>query len=67
MPCIAALTCHAMLTIGGFVFLLVCVFGSYLVSGGSIGPLAEALPFEMWTIGGAARRQPSSWPTACTT
>ena len=43
-----------MLTIGGLVFLLVCVFGSYLVSGGSIGPLAEALPFEMWTIGGAA-------------
>jgi len=30
------------------------VFGSYLVSGGSVGPLVEALPFEMWTIGGAA-------------
>jgi chemotaxis protein MotA len=43
-----------MLTIGGFVFLLVCVFGSYVVSGGSIGALAEALPFEMLTIGGAA-------------
>jgi chemotaxis protein MotA len=43
-----------MITIGGFVFLLVCVFGSYLVSGGAIAPLAEALPFEMWTIGGAA-------------
>ncbi len=43
-----------MLTIGGLVFLLACVFGSYLASGGSIGPLAEALPFEMWTIGGAA-------------
>lgn len=43
-----------MLTIGGFVFLLICVFGSYLVSGGSIGPLVEALPFELWTIGGAA-------------
>jgi chemotaxis protein MotA len=43
-----------MLTIGGLVFLLVCVFGSYLVSGGSIEPLVEALPFEMWTIGGAA-------------
>ncbi|HXT81241.1 MAG TPA: motility-associated protein, partial [Acetobacteraceae bacterium] len=43
-----------MLTIGGLVFLLVCVFGSYLASGGSIAPLAEALPFELWTIGGAA-------------
>jgi chemotaxis protein MotA len=43
-----------MLTIGGFVFLLACVFGSYLVSGGSLGPLMEALPFELWTIGGAA-------------
>ena len=44
----------AMLTIGGLVFLLACVFGSYLVSGGSMEPLIEALPFEMWTIGGAA-------------
>jgi chemotaxis protein MotA len=43
-----------MIAIGGFVFLLCCVFGSYLVSGGAIAPLAEALPFELWTIGGAA-------------
>jgi chemotaxis protein MotA len=43
-----------MLTIGAFVFLLACVFGSYIVSGGSIDVLAEALPFELWTIGGAA-------------
>jgi len=43
-----------MLTIGGLVFLFVCVFGSYLVSGGSMEPLIEAVPFEMWTIGGAA-------------
>ncbi len=43
-----------MLSIGGLVFLLMCVFGSYLVSGGSIEPLVEALPFELWTIGGAA-------------
>jgi chemotaxis protein MotA len=43
-----------MLTIGGFVFLLICVFGSYLASGGSVEPLVEALPFEMWTIAGAA-------------
>ncbi len=43
-----------MLVLGAFVFLLVSVFGSYLVSGGSIEVLAEALPFEMWTIGGSA-------------
>jgi chemotaxis protein MotA len=43
-----------MLTIGAFVFLLACVFGSYVVSGGNIGALMEALPFELWTIGGAA-------------
>ena len=43
-----------MLTIGGLVFLLACVFGSYLASGGSMGPLIEAIPFEMLTIGGAA-------------
>ncbi len=43
-----------MLTIGGLGFLLACVFGSYLASGGSMGPLIEAIPFEMLTIGGAA-------------
>jgi chemotaxis protein MotA len=43
-----------MLAIGGFVFLLACVFGSYTVSGGSFDVLLEAVPFEMWTIGGAA-------------
>ncbi len=43
-----------MLTIGGLGFLLACVFGSYLASGGSLGPLVEAVPFEMLTIGGAA-------------
>ncbi len=43
-----------MLTIGGLIFLFICVFGSYIVSGGSMEPLIEALPFEMWTIGGAA-------------
>jgi chemotaxis protein MotA len=43
-----------MLTIGGLVFLFICVFGSYLASGGSMGPLMEAIPFELWTIGGAA-------------
>jgi chemotaxis protein MotA len=43
-----------MLTIGGMVLLFLCVFGSYIVSGGTLEPLMEALPFEMWTIGGAA-------------
>ena len=43
-----------MLTIGGFGFVLACVFGSYILSGGSLEPLIEALPFEMLTIGGAA-------------
>jgi chemotaxis protein MotA len=43
-----------MLTIGGLVMLFACVFGSYIVSGGSLEPLIEAVPFEMWTIGGAA-------------
>ncbi len=43
-----------MTVIGGLVFALVCVFGSYLLSGGSMAPLIEALPFEFLTIGGAA-------------
>ena len=43
-----------MLIIGGFVFLLASVFGSYLVHGGSMGPLIKSLPFELWAIGGAA-------------
>ena len=43
-----------MLTIGGLVMLFACVLGSYLSSGGSMAPLIEAVPFEMWTIGGAA-------------
>jgi chemotaxis protein MotA len=43
-----------MLTIGGLVFVFICVFGSYIVSGGSLEPLIEAMPFELLTIGGAA-------------
>jgi chemotaxis protein MotA len=43
-----------MTTIGGLVFVLACVFGSYILSGGSMEPLIEAIPFEMLTIGGAA-------------
>src|SRR5581483_11500975 len=43
-----------MINLAAFVVLIGCVFGSYLSSGGAVAPLAEALPFEMWTIGGAA-------------
>ncbi len=43
-----------MLTIGGLVFLLVCVFGSFVFSGGAIGPLFESMPFELLSILGAA-------------
>jgi chemotaxis protein MotA len=43
-----------MLTIGGFVFLILCVGGSYVATGGSIGPLIDALPWDMLTIGGSA-------------
>src|SRR6202000_70294 len=43
-----------MLQIGGLVVLFACVFGGYLISGGSLGPVLEALPHEMLTIGGAA-------------
>jgi chemotaxis protein MotA len=43
-----------MLQIGGIVVLFGCVFGGYLISGGSIGVILEALPHEMLTIGGAA-------------
>ena len=43
-----------MLQIGGLVVLFVCVFGGFLISGGQLGVVLEALPHEMMTIGGAA-------------
>ncbi len=43
-----------MLTIGGLVFLLACVFGSFVASGGAIGPLFGSMPFELMSILGAA-------------
>lgn len=43
-----------MLQIGGIVVLFAMVFGGFLISGGSIGVILEALPHEMMTIGGAA-------------
>ncbi len=43
-----------MLTIGGLVFLLACVFGSFVASGGALGPLFGSMPFELMSILGAA-------------
>ncbi|MGB8363343.1 MAG: flagellar motor stator protein MotA [Rhizomicrobium sp.] len=43
-----------MLQIGGIVVLFAMVFGGFIVSGGSIGVIVEAIPHEMMTIGGAA-------------
>jgi chemotaxis protein MotA len=43
-----------MMSIAGFGFLLVMVFGGYLIAGGKFGIIIGALPFEMMMIGGAA-------------
>ena len=43
-----------MLQIGGIVILFACVFGGYLMTGGSLGVVFEALPHELLTIFGAA-------------
>lgn len=43
-----------MLAIVGTVIVFACVFGVYIISGGSIGVVLHALPHEMGTIGGAA-------------
>ena len=43
-----------MLTLGGLGFLLACVFGCFIASGGAIGPLMASMPFELLTILGAA-------------
>ena len=43
-----------MLTVCGLVFLLACVFGSFIASGGAIGPLFGSMPFELLSILGAA-------------
>jgi len=43
-----------MTAIAGFAFLLVMVFGGYLIAGGKFGIILAALPFEMMMIGGAA-------------
>lgn len=43
-----------MMAIVGLVVLLVMVFGGFAISGGSLGPVIAALPYEMLIIGGAA-------------
>src|SRR5882757_237781 len=43
-----------MFQIIGIVLLFGCVFGSFIMSGGNIGVVLGALPFEMLTIAGAA-------------
>ena len=43
-----------MLQIGGLVVLFGCVFGGYLMTGGHLDVIFEALPHEMLTIFGAA-------------
>ena len=43
-----------MTVIGGFIFLLVTVFGGYTIAGGKFGIILKSLPYEMMMIGGAA-------------
>ncbi len=43
-----------MFVIVGWVLMLACVFGVFIVHGGNIGVILKALPFEMTTIFGAA-------------
>ena len=42
----------------GIVFLLICVFGSYVVGGGSLAPFIHAAPIEGWCILGSDHRLP---------
>jgi chemotaxis protein MotA len=43
-----------MFGIVGIVVILVMVFGGFIIHGGNMAPILEALPFEMIMIGGAA-------------
>lgn len=43
-----------MLSIGGLAFVMICVFGGYMLSGGKFGIILHALPYEGMIIGGAA-------------
>jgi chemotaxis protein MotA len=52
-----------MFVIIGWVVALGCIFGVYIVHGGNIGVILQALPFEMITIfGGGHRRLPGQQP-----
>lgn len=39
---------------GGFAFVMLCVFGGFLIAGGNVRPILATLPFEMLIICGAA-------------
>lgn len=43
-----------MLSLVGLVIVLGMVFGGYVVAGGKMGPIMQALPYEIMMIGGAA-------------
>ncbi|HEX4739523.1 MAG TPA: flagellar motor stator protein MotA [Allosphingosinicella sp.] len=43
-----------MFAIVGVVVLLLAVFGGFVITGGALGPILEALPHELLIIGGAA-------------
>ena len=43
-----------MIPVGGLAFTLICVFGSFALTGGSVVAILEGLPFELLTILGAA-------------
>lgn len=43
-----------MVNVVGFVVIMVCVFGSFIWSGGKVGIVVEALPHEMVAIAGAS-------------
>ena len=43
-----------MIALGGMIFILICVFVVYMLTGGSMHVVLHALPHEMSTIGGAA-------------
>lgn len=42
-----------MVAIVGLVVLMICVFGGFIIAGGSLAPIIKAAPFEMFIIGGA--------------
>ena len=43
-----------MLVLIGYIVAFGCIFGMYVLHGGSVGVLVKALPFELVTIGGGA-------------